>query len=324
MRKNIKIKFDKIMDAINEKMLGAYSSALKETQRVRKVFKGGRVGKILKYPLAALLAKIGSLIIPSYEGKLVVKNRLFFGDIFYTRGYYLDYYTCGFIAEENEIVLTKFFIRNIKIGDTFFDVGANFGFFSALARRLVCGDGADINAKNLVHAFEPTPDTYEILSKNMGETAIINQVAVGNSSGKTDFFVFEDSRAAGSNSLHGDLAKEQIGGINQKKITAQVITLDEYCTIHKTIPSFIKIDVEGAEFEVISGGKEIVTKNKPIIAMEIWPKGHNINHLKAVGALVEIGYDVFTLDSDGQPSLSSLEKVGLFDETQNVVFIYKR
>src|SRR5262245_39931628 len=55
-----------------------------------------------------------------------------------------------------EADLTAVILRLLRPGDTFVDVGAHVGYFSALAARLVGADGR-------VVAFEPTPATREIL-----------------------------------------------------------------------------------------------------------------------------------------------------------------
>ena len=52
--------------------------------------------------------------------------------------------------------LTKIVMKHLKSGQTFFDVGTHFGYYSMLASKLVSSEGH-------VHCFEPTTDTYKIV-----------------------------------------------------------------------------------------------------------------------------------------------------------------
>jgi FkbM family methyltransferase len=311
------------VDVINKKTLELYLLALKKTEKMRRVFDASKTTKIFRYPLGVVFMKIIFLVFPQYKNNLIVKNKLFFGDGFYTRGQHLDYYVCGFIAEESEIRLTKFLINQLKTGDTFFDVGANFGFFSVLANHLVSGGGPCESDRFSVHAFEPASNTYLVLKKNSQNRIITNELAVADFCGERDFFVFEDSHLSGLNSFFSGLSKEQeeqIGEAKQKKVVVQVVTLDQYCKSRNTIPSFVKIDVEGAEFDVIKGGETVFSRGKIVVIMEIWPSGYNANHIKAAQKLISMGYDVFTLDAEGLPVRSSLEEIKNLNKTQNVIF----
>ena len=58
--------------------------------------------------------------------------------------------------------LTKIFLMHLKPGQTFFDVGTHFGYYSMLASKLVGHEGQ-------VHGFEPTPGTYKILHSNLSK-----------------------------------------------------------------------------------------------------------------------------------------------------------
>jgi len=51
-----------------------------------------------------------------------------------------------------------------------------------------------------------------------------------------------------------------------------MITLDDYCTVNKLVPDLIKIDVEGAEYLVLSGSRNTLTKSSPEIFLSVHPK----------------------------------------------------
>ena len=76
----------------------------------------------------------------------------------------MDYHLCGLTNSDPETRLTKFLIKNTNREDVFFDIGANFGFFTVLARAMLGDD--PINGTPQIYAFEPTPSIFKILSKN--------------------------------------------------------------------------------------------------------------------------------------------------------------
>ena len=51
-----------------------------------------------------------------------------------------------------------------------------------------------------------------------------------------------------------------------------MITLDDYCTVNKLVPDLIKIDVEGAEYLVLNGSRNTLTKSSPEIFLSVHPK----------------------------------------------------
>ncbi|MEM1610506.1 MAG: FkbM family methyltransferase [Sulfolobales archaeon] len=105
------------------------------------------------------------------------------------------------------------------------------------------------------------------------------------------------------------------------KIRVPMITLDRYISRCGEPPTFIKIDVEGAEDLVVSGGIETLKRFRPRVSMEVWgdPLPSDA-HLKAAEKLQELGYQPYRILSNGsleRISLKDLKSVKGFD---NVVF----
>ena len=156
----------------------------------------------------------------------------------------------------------KIMEEKIEIGNIVVDVGANIGLHTLNMARIVGNAGQ-------VFAFEPDPSNFEILKKNAKinnyKNIILEQKAVGDKHGKTTFYqsdnpinhrIFPQSERANS------------------QVQVELTNLDNYFDsdmIDKI--NFIKIDVEGMEFGVLKGMKNILKNNKNIkILFEFVPK----------------------------------------------------
>lgn len=151
-----------------------------------------------------------------------------------------------------EPVQTKKFIKSIKKGDVVLDIGANIGYYSVLASKLV-------GKKGKVYAFEPDPRNLKLLYKNLEvngcQNVVVVEAALGSKKGK--LFLTQDISNPGESSL----AKGKKG----KKILVDVIRLDDFVR-QKRIKNvdLIKIDVEGAELEVLRGGLATLKKARDL------------------------------------------------------------
>lgn len=144
--------------------------------------------------------------------------------------------------------------RCIHPGAVVFDVGANIGDWTraALARS------GDIE----VHLFEASPITYQKLRTTLkpptSSRCIFNQMALGNQRGYKTFHHYADAPAWST--LYRRVEAEQLYG-KQPPVELQVPveTLDSYAALHalKHI-DYLKIDVEGAEYDVISGASRLL------------------------------------------------------------------
>ena len=143
--------------------------------------------------------------------------------------------------------------------DTFFDVGANVGRISSLV----------ISTVKMTIAFEPNPIHAAQLRGRLLDNFIVIEEALSNKIERSQFFL--DVRPgegflASSLMILDDLHESGM----VEKIFVETNTLDNYVTQSGNIPTFIKIDVEGYEPEVIEGAKETIRKFKPKILFEMW------------------------------------------------------
>jgi FkbM family methyltransferase len=129
-------------------------------------------------------------------------------------------------------------LTNIREGDLVWDVGANVGLYTRLFVDRVGRDGKVI-------AFEPSPRAFAQLQSSFGTepSVILQEVALSNFDGEADFF------AAERGSTVTDSLVAPSG--NSETIRASVKRGDSMCSLHA--PAIIKIDVEGAELEVLKG-----------------------------------------------------------------------
>jgi FkbM family methyltransferase len=134
-----------------------------------------------------------------------------------------------------------------------FDVGANLGLFSLA----LCAAGF-----HEVHAFEPIPDTFCRLQENLklnptlAGPIVLNSVGLGAQSGLVDFIFNSVSPAQSKIATHSNSILSA-----KTLVPCEVVTLDAYfksCALSHI--SFLKMDVEGFETDVLQGGKEILSR----------------------------------------------------------------
>lgn len=135
-------------------------------------------------------------------------------------------------------------IFNVENGEMVIDVGAHVGLFTVKARKAVGEDG-------LVVAIEPEPKNAALLSENVEKHGFKNVVVVkkaaGNYKGKVKLYLSPGSRG------HSLLP------IRPSSINVGMDTLDNIAAeLGLTRVDFIKIDVEGAELDVLEGAEKIL------------------------------------------------------------------
>ncbi len=142
------------------------------------------------------------------------------------------------------------FIENVHAGDVVYDIGANVGFFTLLASKLV-------GPRGTVYAFEPLPRNLKYLEKHLSlngcENVRILPVAVAASSGTARF-------ATAHNPSQGGISKSG-------ELEVQTRSLDDALASGTGRPNFLKIDVEGAESEVLAGASALLRESHPVILL---------------------------------------------------------
>lgn len=162
--------------------------------------------------------------------------------------------------EEGEWKLVR---RALKAGATFIDVGANQGFYTILASRLVGSQGR-------VVAFEPAPSERRKLQRNLRinrcDNVTVEASAVGARTGESTFhFVLGHQ---GSYSGLGETADDVTAP--QQSITVPLTTLDSYAAAHGLAAmDVLKLDVEGGELDVLRGAELLLRRSRPLVLCEV-------------------------------------------------------
>ena len=171
-------------------------------------------------------------------------------------------------------------------------------------------------------AFEPIPDFYTSLKEKFANKAQIFPYALSTESGKITFHYVKNAPAySGINKR-----KYAIDNPDIEKINVQVKRLDD--VIPNDVPiNFIKIDVEGGEFDVMKGGKELLKRNKPTILFECGLGATEYYHSKAKDIhdflAIEVGLNIYTLADwiAKKPSLTNEQFCKLFNDNTEYYFI---
>ena len=146
------------------------------------------------------------------------------------------------MGENFEPYMAQLFHALLGKDDVVADIGANIGMtallFSDLARQ--------------VYAFEPSPSTFNILQKNLEANDAHNVQAFNIGLGEKPEnlnITFRDNNRAGG------FVSEKIRPVDGH-VTEEIRldSIDNFFTINELRPTFLKIDVEGFEHSVITGG----------------------------------------------------------------------
>lgn len=179
-----------------------------------------------------------------------------------------------------------YFLKLIPDGGTILDIGANIGIMSVwLGRKL---------KNSQILAFEPIPQNITALKKVLRFYRIQNvkviEKAVGNKNGKAEMVmpIQDEVKMQGlSHIIHESINEFNDGNIYETSI----VKLDDCLELQQDNLKLtaIKLDVENFEYFVLAGARNMITKHKPLIYIELWD---NENRSKCFELLQSLGYIV--------------------------------
>ena len=182
----------------------------------------------------------------------------------------------GFWEHEELTALAEWLQRSGSTGGTMLDVGANIGnhsvFFSRLYER--------------VHAIEPNPRTYDVLSLNASLVPNMTcfQIAASDNNGSARFLQ-ERSNVGHSRIVDG--SSDETGTIK-----VDCWRLDDYFPDLDDL-KLVKIDVEGHEVRAIAGMEKLLARCSPVVLFEQQPENFVNGRSPAVEILRKNGYTEF-------------------------------
>jgi FkbM family methyltransferase len=184
---------------------------------------------------------------------------------------------CWLGSYESDKQLT--FGASVGPGNVVYDVGANVGFYTLLASRLV-------REKGWVYSFEPWPDNVALLNRHLQLNHVVNvtviPAAVAAKSGEMRFAQGE---------IHQQGRLSETGSLK-----VRVVSLDDLVLNGSARPPHvIKIDVEGAELDVIRGAENVLRTYKPIIFLATHSKDA---HQGCCEFLLSRGYSLTSLSGE--------------------------
>lgn len=161
------------------------------------------------------------------------------------------------------------------------DIGANKGVYTHLLARLV----------PFVHAFEPNPKMYKVLSRGLPENAKSYDVALSDQSGSGELLVPWSKQKYAYSNQRASLSRRSFKG-ERGVVQVETRTLDSYALDNI---GFIKIDVEGFEHMVLAGAKETLNLCRPTMLIELEERHTEIAIKLLVEEVEAYGYEAYFL-----------------------------
>ena len=190
--------------------------------------------------------------------------------------------------EEEQAILDYFRWYKPQAGETVFDLGANCGLSVYYLSQAVGPAGK-------VYAFEPDPVNHDVMLRNIARHGLTNVVplrkAIAGGTATLEFF--------SEGTIGSTLARQSNRGTTGKIITVEAVSLADACETYGT-PTFIKMDIEGAEIEVIAASRDFLLKNAIQFAIDTnhWKDGQLTCH-RVESLFAECGYEVLTASDSG-------------------------
>lgn len=174
-----------------------------------------------------------------------------------------------FGSEQPETHIVAWIRQSLRPGDTFFDIGAHYGWTAIVAADCVRRFGR-------VVAFEASPALVDVLGYhkrwNRLKCTDIVPKAVSNASQDNVPLFLVNGGLSYRNSLTTEAEDVPYLSPDAKsKIYVPSISLDNFCLESGLIPDVIKIDVEGAELFVLDGAKRTISAFSPILIVGVHP-----------------------------------------------------
>ncbi|MDW8420123.1 MAG: FkbM family methyltransferase, partial [Chitinophagales bacterium] len=186
----------------------------------------------------------------------------------------------------------RFLYRHLRPGDTALDIGAHKGAYVYWMQKIT-------GARGKVFAFEPQHNLYlrlqQLVRYAHWQQVTVENLALHHHEGMGQLFIpagLPDGSSPGARIFPTEVTEP--GAWQQ----VQTTTLDAYCTLHGLLPDFLKIDVEGNEWNVLTGGEHTIRLHRPVLMIEIEARHVGEDRARETFAwLQQHGYEGFALSA---------------------------
>jgi len=185
---------------------------------------------------------------------------------------------------------TELFKGLVKKGMVVLDIGAYVGYYALIAADLVGESGK-------VFAFEPEPENYALLLRNMEANGCKNvipvQKAVSDRNGTVELFLSTENKA------DHRIYDSQDG---RESITIGVTSLDRFFEGRDCRVDLIKMDIEGSEMAALRGMTRVLKQNDDLkIITEFWPMGlrrFGYSPEEFLDKLTKLGFELYHINEE--------------------------
>ncbi len=151
------------------------------------------------------------------------------------------------VSKREDYRLMAQLAKSLEPGETFWDIGANIGFYTVLAARIIGPSGTVI-------AFEPEPASRTRLIENLALNGLSSQVKIQPLAlGRADDTLQLQTAAHASAGTHRLTSASTAPALDGTTVEVQVRPGDALRAEGLPVPAALKIDVEGAELDVLAG-----------------------------------------------------------------------
>lgn len=218
----------------------------------------------------------------------------------------------GIEGPDCEIRLARHYTQSLGEASVLFDVGANFGYFTAIGEA----------SGSRVSAFEANEKLCEILRRNFSgkHTEIINALIAKDDGRDGDFYLVTGNE--GRSTANAEIATQMSEhGMPLRKAVMQTMSIDAYVERTQRVPTHIKIDVEGGECDVLRGMERTLRRYDPEVVIEVWGGDQFEFSRDAVMFLMSFGYAPFAIEEAGLRATTLEEMSQMCESHDNVAFL---
>lgn len=228
-------------------------------------------------------------LVPVMDNRMLAPRKMIgiFGPFrFHPRFLFRDYrgwgsdHNCGFVSYVNACKEKKCVI----------DIGGHIGLTVMPVAKMLAPEGR-------LYVFEPADANRAYLLRNIELNSMSNTEVLSMFVGaecRDDIEFFESDNDSGLNSMVVRKNKNDF-----HKALKKQVSMDNFCAEKRLSPEVIKIDVEGAEFDVLAGAAGIMMRSRPVIYLSLHP-----SHLEMIGRkpeeihgiLERVGYGISNID----------------------------